>query len=231
MMNRYLTAKITNAEELTSTLGRQEAGYVVRHALRRIARDARIGGGQIDKITATRVVVGFSNHEQAANMALKIDSAINELPVGQGMRLHSAVFVAEHEEASRWQQSQYEMFRGADRAPPAVELQHAVLTYGDKTFKLDKEHPEVTIGRHDDNTIVVSHAWVSRHHAKLSWVDGKVVIADCSSNRTYVRYADDGREVKIWRDQWQVNRDAIITFGMHLAVANGKPVQVDLRFE
>lgn len=231
MLSRYLTAKITNAEELTNTLGRQEAGYVVRHALRRIARDARMGGGQIDKITATRVVVGFPNHEQAATMALKIDSAINELPVGQGMRLHSAVFVAERDEASRWQQSQYEMFRGADRAPPAVEIQRATLHFGDKIFVLDAQHPVITIGRHDDNTIVVNHAWVSRHHAKITWSEGKVLIADCSSNRTYVRYADDGREVKIWRDEWQVNRDATITFGMHMAVANGKPVQIDLRFD
>jgi len=231
MLSSYLTAKITNAEELSNTLGRQEAGYVVRHALRRIARDARMGGGQIDKITATRVVVGFPDHQQAATMALRIDSAINELPVGQGMRLHSAVFVAEKEEASRWQQSQYEMFRGSDRATPAIEIQRAKLHFGDQVFVIDAAHPVVTIGRHDDNTIVVNHAWVSRHHAKLSWADGKVVIADCSSNRTYVRYADDGREVKIWRDQWQVNRDATITFGMHLAVANGTPVQVDLRFE
>lgn len=231
MLNRYLTAKITNAEQLTNTLGRQEAGYIVRHALRRIARDARIGGGEVDKITATRVVVGFNSHEQAATMALKIDSAINELPVGQGMRLQSAVFVADRDEAANWQQSQFEMFRGADRAPPAIVINCAKVHFGDKVFLLDNDHKEITIGRNDDNTIIVNHAWVSRHHATLTWADGKVVIADCSSNRTYVRYTDDGREVKIWRDKWQVNRDATVTFGMHMAVSNGTPVQVDLHFE
>lgn len=230
-MQRYLTAKITNAEELSKRLGRAEAGNVVRHALRRIARDARISGGEISKMTATRVVAGFINQAQAEQMALLIDQAINEVPVPQGLRIQSAVFVADRDQASVWQQSQYEMFRGVDRAPAPGEKTRAVVRYGDTELVVSKDHPELTIGRLSVNGLMVDHSWVSRHHATLTWEEGRVCVADYSSNSTYVRYIDDGREVRIWRDKWLVDRDATLAFGMPLAVSNGQPVLVDLKFE
>ena len=230
-MQRYLTAKITNTDQLCQQLGRLEAGNVVRHALRRIARDARIGGGEVAKMTATRVVAGFLNQAQAEQMALLIDQAINEVPVPMGLRIESAVFVADRDQASAWQQSQYEPFRGAERAPQRRASQRATISYGDSVLTLTKDSPALTIGRLAVNGLMVDHSWVSRHHATLTWEDGKVVVADYSSNSTYVRYLDDGREVRIWRDKWQVERDAVLSFGMSLAVANGQPVQVQLRFE
>lgn len=230
-MQRYLTAKITNADELSRHLGRTEAGNVVRHALRRIARDARVSGGEVAKMTATRVVAGFHNQLQAEQMALLVDHVINEVPVPKGLRLESAVFVADRDQASVWQQSQYEMFRGADRAPKAGEWKRARVCYGDKTLVVGKDTPDLTIGRLAVNGLMVDHSWVSRHHATLTWDEGKVCVADYSSNSTYVRYVDDGREVRIWRDKWLVERDATIAFGMSFAVSNGQPVLVELKFE
>ncbi len=230
-MQRYLTAKITNADTLCRQLGRHEAGNVVRHALRRIARDARISGGEISKMTATRVVAGFMNQAQAEQMALLIDQAINEVPVPKGLRIESAVFVADRDQASAWQQSQYEMFRGADRTPQRRAWKHATISYGDQVVTVGRDSPALTIGRLPVNGLMVDHSWVSRHHATLTWEEGKIVVADYSSNSTYLRYLDDGREVRIWRDKWQVDRDAVLSFGMSLAVANGQPVQVTLRFE
>lgn len=231
MMQRYLTAKITNADELNKRLGRTEAGNVVRHALRRIARDARMSGGEIAKMTATRVVAGFVTQLQAEQMALLIDHAINEVPVPQGLRIQSAVFVADRDQASVWQQSQYEMFRGVERAPQAIQMTRALVSYGNQVLEVSKAHPDLTIGRLAVNGLMVDHSWVSRHHATLTWDEGRVSVADYSSNSTYVRYADDGREVRIWRDKWLVERDASLAFGMSLAVSNGQPVQVQLKFE
>jgi hypothetical protein len=53
------------------------------------------------------------------------------------------------------------------------------------TFSLGFE--PVSIGRHDDNTIVLPDPEVSRHHAEIAWQGGRWVISDLgSANGTYV---------------------------------------------
>jgi len=50
----------------------------------------------------------------------------------------------------------------------------------------------LTIGRSDDCDIILSDRHVSRHHARISWIDGRYFVEDLGSkNGTYV----NGREV------------------------------------
>lgn len=232
-LNRYLTAKIVNAPELNKALGKIEASQLIQRVLKRIARDARVAGGKLDKQTTTRVIVEFADQIQAEAMAWQVDAAINEVPVPKGLRLKSAVFVSSRDEASDWQQSQFETLAGKGFAPTLNRpqpVERVVVKYDGQSFALDFAHAKLSIGREEDNDIVVRHEWVSRHHATLSWSDGKVAVSDGSSNSTYIRYHDSNREIRIWRDSWTLDRDASLAFGMPLAVSSGRPVCIDVHF-
>lgn len=232
-VNRYLTAKIVNAPELNKALGKLEATQLIQRVLKRIARDARVAGGKLDKQTTTRVIIEFPNQMQAEAMAWQVDLAISEVPAPKGLRLKSAVFVSGREEASEWQQSQFETLAGKGFAPTlnrSKPIERVLIKYDDQDFALDFAHAKLTIGREEDNDIVVRHEWVSRHHATLAWSEGKVIVSDGSSNSTYIRYRDSDREIRIWRDSWTVDRDASLAFGMPLAVSNRRPVRIDLFF-
>jgi len=55
------------------------------------------------------------------------------------------------------------------------------------------ERRSVTIGRSEDCDIILPDRHVSRHHARISWVDGRYVVEDLGSkNGTHV----NGRELK-----------------------------------
>lgn len=60
------------------------------------------------------------------------------------------------------------------------------LSFADRRIELGHEHPTLTIGRADDNDLVVRHSVVSRVHARLEYHDGEFVLIDQSSNGTYV---------------------------------------------
>ncbi len=61
-----------------------------------------------------------------------------------------------------------------------------VLRVGDRAWIVDDHHPDVSIGRAEENDLVISEPWVSRHHARVLLRHGKYVIADESSNGTWV---------------------------------------------
>ena len=232
-MNRYLTAKIVNAPELNKALGKPEASQLIQRVLKRIARDARVAGGKLEKQTTTRVIIEFPEQLLAEAMAWQVDSAIAAVPVPKGLRLKSAVFVSSREDAGDWQQSQFESL-AAQGDLPALKRSQAVekvlVKYDGDTYTIDFAHAKLTIGREKDNDVVVDHEWVSRHHATLTWSDGKIVVSDGSSNSTYIRFLDGDREIRIWRDAWTLDRNATLAFGMPLAVSNGKPVCIEILF-
>jgi len=232
-VNRFLTAKIINTSELNKELGKTEAGQLIQRILKRIERDARVAGGRLEKQTTTRVIIEFPDQLQAEAMAWQVDAAIAAVPVPKGLKLKSAVFVSNRDEADLWQQSQFETLSGRDiprtlnRSRPVERIE---VKYGGESWYLDFTHAKLTIGRDSDNDIAVKHEWVSRHHATLTWVDGKVLISDGSSNSTYIRYLDSDREIRLWRDSWPLDRSATLAFGMPLAVSEGKPVRLEILF-
>jgi len=77
------------------------------------------------------------------------------------------------------------------RAGPALSTRRhggtrLLLTFADHRIELGPECPTLTIGRSDDNDLVVKHSVVSRVHARLEYQDGDFVLIDQSSNGTYV---------------------------------------------
>ena len=74
----------------------------------------------------------------------------------------------------------------SDNKMPATEPEIRVeLTYGGQTF-LSSETSSVTIGRSDENDLVVAQPWVSRQHATVSVMRNKAQLVDRSSGGTYI---------------------------------------------
>jgi hypothetical protein len=76
----------------------------------------------------------------------------------------------------------------------------ARISYQGKVWKVDERHPEATIGRDAKSTVVVTAATASRHHASVMLRQEKIIIADQSSNGTFVRL-QNGQELLLRREE------------------------------
>ncbi len=94
------------------------------------------------------------------------------------------------------------------RAPWATQ-HHAggrlVLTAGSTRLEIGAGHPSLTIGRADQNDLVVHQPVVSRLHARIEFRNGRFVLTDLSANGTYVVADEDGSNY--------VHRDSFVLLG------------------
>ena len=74
------------------------------------------------------------------------------------------------------------------------------LRYGDETFTVEPSE-SVNIGREKGNGIVVPSQHASRLHARVFGRDGNFVIADQSSNGTFVMVDGSTREIRLRREE------------------------------
>jgi hypothetical protein len=95
------------------------------------------------------------------------------------------------------------------RASPAKHLR---LTVQDQEIVLDDHHPNATIGRAEDNTLVVKGNLISRLHARIEISRGKFVLVDQSTNGTFVQSAS-GEESFVRRDSLQIKGEGMIGLG------------------
>ena len=86
------------------------------------------------------------------------------------------------------------------RSGPAMHLRLQVL---DHEVVLDEQNPNATIGRAEDNTLVVKGNLISRLHARIEISRNKFVLVDQSTNGTFVQ-GEDGEEAFVRRDSLQI---------------------------
>lgn len=67
-------------------------------------------------------------------------------------------------------------------------------------FLVTSERPKLTIGRAEDNDIVIEATVVSRHHADISMRGDKFILTDRSTNGTYL-IVDQGPVVRACREE------------------------------
>ena len=73
----------------------------------------------------------------------------------------------------------------------------------------------MSLGRNDDNSIVISNDYVSAHHATLSYADGTWILCDnCSTNGTYVNRHRITGQVKLFPG------DAVFILGVQFVVGS-----------
>jgi class 3 adenylate cyclase len=85
-------------------------------------------------------------------------------------------------------------------ARPVQPLWTLEITFGERFFVVGPERPRVTIGRTPDSDISLDLDVVSRWHAEVAMRGNKFVLADSSTNGTYVR-ADNGPLLRVCRDE------------------------------
>ena len=86
------------------------------------------------------------------------------------------------------------------------------LSYRDDTFTLESS-ATMTIGREKDNDLVVPSQHASRLHARVFGREGNFVIADQSSNGTFVMVDGSSREIRLRREEAHLGERGKIGLG------------------
>ena len=77
---------------------------------------------------------------------------------------------------------------------------------------LNEQNPNATIGRAEDNTLIVKGNLISRLHCRIEISRNKFVLVDQSTNGTFVQ-SEDGEEAFVRRDSLQIKGRGTIGLG------------------
>lgn len=108
-------------------------------------------------------------------------------------------------------------------APQRRDRARLVLTAGGTRLELDEGHTSLTIGRADQNDLVLQQPVVSRLHARIEYRNGRFVLTDLSANGTYVAAGKAGSGY-IHRDTYVLTGSGML--GLGEAISPGSPVTV-----
>jgi adenylate cyclase len=86
------------------------------------------------------------------------------------------------------------------------------LSFRDSKLELSDKLKSVSIGRADDNDLVIKGNLISRIHAKVEMRRGKFVLVDQSTNGTFVQDVQ-GNEFFVRRDSTELNGEGTIGLG------------------
>lgn len=124
-----------------------------------------------------------------------------------------------------WQEdtSGMTMVQSAIRIAPAavaaavVEGPKLNLRHRGRVVTLDENSEPFMMGREASNALQVEADWVSRSHALIEYKRGHFVVADRSTNGTYVKLGDDD-EMRLHRDELHLRKTGTISLGQAVAV-------------
>lgn len=106
-------------------------------------------------------------------------------------------------------QSVIRMDDGSDRAHTLT------LRFRGRVIELSPNSPPFTMGRDATNALVVDAEWVSRNHAAIEFKNGCYMLADRSTNATYVQFEGD-EELRLHRDEVHLRRTGAVSLGQSI---------------
>ncbi len=86
------------------------------------------------------------------------------------------------------------------------------LHYRDRTVELNQSRLVVTLGRGQQNDLVVQGKLISRFHARIEYRRGKFVLLDQSTNGTFV-ITQEGERVYLHREELLLRGTGVISLG------------------
>lgn len=98
-------------------------------------------------------------------------------------------------------------WEGQDRKASIVEL-----SFRDQTVVVSDQRKSVTLGRADDNDLVIKGNLISRIHAKVEMRRGKIIVIDQSTNGTFLLNLQ-GVESFVRRDSTELSGEGTIGLG------------------
>jgi class 3 adenylate cyclase len=87
---------------------------------------------------------------------------------------------------------------------------------------------EASMGRADENDVVIKGNLISRVHARIDMRKNRFVLVDESTNGTFIQ-RDDGEEVYVRRDSAELTGSGVI--GMGRVAARGTPLAIEYAFQ
>jgi class 3 adenylate cyclase len=116
----------------------------------------------------------------------------------------------------------YELLWNPDEATsmlPTIELEGQArkaskvqLSFRNQEIEVSDQRKSVTLGRAEDNDLVIKGNLISRIHAKVEMRRGKIIIVDQSTNGTFLTSVQ-GEETFIRRDSVQLSGEGTIGLG------------------
>jgi class 3 adenylate cyclase len=88
--------------------------------------------------------------------------------------------------------------------------------------------PTITMGRADENDIVVKGNLISRIHARIDCAKRRFLLVDESTNGTFIQQ-DGGEEVYVRRDSAELSGSGVISLGR--VAARGTPLAIEFSVE
>jgi len=103
--------------------------------------------------------------------------------------------------------------KSARKGGESAFISNLVLKYRGKNIEVNDKRTCVTMGRRDDNDLVIDDRRVSRLHAFIEYRDGRYVLSDQSTNGTCVLLK--GRQGVILRkEELIINNSGVIGLGI-----------------
>src|SRR5262245_2609503 len=96
--------------------------------------------------------------------------------------------------------------------PSADSQARLQLRFREKEFEVSHSRPVATIGRGQQNDLVVLDALASRMHARIEYRRGKFILLDQSTNGTYV-LTDKGEKAYLRREEFILQGSGMISLG------------------
>ncbi len=101
--------------------------------------------------------------------------------------------------------------------PAATTGGKLTLRHRGKLIELTENSEPFMMGREASNDLVVEADWVSRTHAQIEFKRGHFMIADRSTNATYVCIGEDP-ELRVHRDELHLRKSGSISMGQAAAI-------------
>jgi class 3 adenylate cyclase len=99
---------------------------------------------------------------------------------------------------------------------------------GQELLLSEDSQTSVSMGRADENDVVIKGNLISRVHARIDLKKNRFVLIDESTNGTFIQ-RDDGQELYVRRDSAELTGSGVI--GMGRVAARGTPLAIEYAYE
>ncbi len=111
-----------------------------------------------------------------------------------------------------WREDDLTRMEASPLPPPPRSQARLWLRVHERELALDPARPSVTLGRGQQNDIVMQDEYISRLHARIEYRRSKFVLLDQSTNGTFVRTAD-GKVTTLRREEMVLQGSGVISLG------------------
>lgn len=111
------------------------------------------------------------------------------------------------------------LVRDAAQSQSSAGVAHGqvLLSWNQSQVSFNTRDKPVHLGRQALLDVVLSSPWVSRAHARLEWRNGCVMLADLSSNGTWVRFEGASADVHLRREECVLHGKGQLSLGTAFA--------------